>query len=168
MTSLTPWRGHYDPGVAATLSPYTRRTLLDYVAESAARNPNHPAILFKGSTTSYGALERLSDACAAAFTALGISRGDRVALLLPNCPQFVIAELGAWKIGAVVAPLNPLYAEAELEAALREGGATAIVGLTRFYARIKQAQPRTSVRHVKRKSTRLNSSHQIISYAVFC
>jgi long-chain acyl-CoA synthetase len=148
MTSLTPWLGHYDPGVAATLAPYPRRTLLDYVSESAARNPGHPAILFKGSTLTYGALERLSNACAAAFAALGIGRGDRVALLLPNCPQFVIAELGAWKVGAIVAPLSPIYAEAELEAALRESGATAIIGLTRYYARMKHVQAHTPVRHV--------------------
>jgi long-chain acyl-CoA synthetase len=148
MNPQTPWLGHYDPGVAPTLSPYPQRTLLDYVSESAARDPNHPAILFKGSTVTYGALERESDACAAAFTELGITRGDRIALVLPNCPQFVIAELGAWKIGAIVAPLNPLYADAELEAALRESGAIAVVCLTRFYARVKQVQPRTSVRHV--------------------
>ena len=148
MNPPTPWLGHYDPGVAASLTPYPRRTLLDYVSESAQRAPNHPAILFKGSAVSYGELERLSDACAAAFTALGITRGDRIALLLPNCPQFVIAELGAWKIGAIVAPLNPLYAEAELESALRESGATAIVGLTRYYERIKRVQPKTSLRQV--------------------
>jgi long-chain acyl-CoA synthetase len=148
MNPQTPWLGHYDPGVAPTLFPYPSRTLLDYVSEWATRDPNHPAIVFKGSTLTYGALDRQSDACAAAFTALGITRGDRVALLLPNCPQFVVAELGAWKIGAVVAPLNPLYADAELEAALRESGAIAIVGLTRYYGRIKRVQPQTSVRHV--------------------
>jgi len=148
MNPQTPWLGHYDPGVAPTLSPYPRRTLLDYVSESAARDPNHPAILFKGSTITYGALERLSNACAAAFTELGLTRGDRIALLLPNCPQFIVAELGAWKIGAIVAPLNPLYAEAELEAALRESGATAIIGLTRYYTRIKHVQTRTSLRQV--------------------
>ena len=148
MNAQTPWLGHYDPGVAPTLSPYPGRTLLDYVSESAARDPNHPAILFKGSTITYGALERLSDACAAAFVELGITRGDRIALLLPNCPQFVIAELGAWKIGAILAPLSPLYTEAELEAALGESGAIAIVGLNRYYARLKHVQPRTSIRHV--------------------
>jgi len=148
MSQQAPWLGHYDPGVPPTLSPYPGRTLPDYVSESATRDPNHPAILFKGSTMTYGALERLSNACAAAFLELGLARGDRIALLLPNCPQFVIAELGAWKIGAIVAPLNPLYAEAELEAALRESGATAIVGLTRYYARIKHVQARTPVRHV--------------------
>jgi long-chain acyl-CoA synthetase len=148
MSPLTPWLGHYDPGVPPSISPYPNRTLLDFVSESAARDPKHPAILFKGSTVTYGELERLSDACAAAFTHIGITRGDRIALLLPNCPQFVIAELGAWKIGAIVAPLNPLYAEAEIEAALRESGATAILCLTRFYKRVKQAQPRTAVRQV--------------------
>jgi len=148
MTASTPWLGHYDPGVPPTLVPYPGRTLIDYVSETAARHPQHAALLFKGSTITYGALERLSDACASAFTALGIARGDRIALLLPNCPQFVIAELGAWKIGAIVAPLNPLYAEAELEAALRESGATAIVGLTRYYGRLQHVRARTSLRHV--------------------
>ena len=144
----TPWLGHYDPGVPATLAPYPSRTLLDFVTDAAAARPGHPALLFKGSTLSYSALERLSDACAAAFSALGIGRGDRVALLLPNCPQFFIAELGAWKVGAIVAPLNPIYADAEIEAALREGGAIAIVTLTRYYERVKRLQPRTQVRQV--------------------
>ena len=148
MTRETPWLEHYDPGVKATLAPYPERTLVDYVSDSASKNPRHPAILFKGSTVSYAQLEHLSDACAAAFAALGIGRGDRIALLLPNCPQFVVAELGAWKIGAVVAPLNPLYAEAELEMALRESGATAIVVLTRFYERVKHVQARTRLQHV--------------------
>ncbi len=148
MASLTPWLGHYDPGVPHTLAPYPRRTLLDYVSESATRDPGHPAILFKGSTVTYGELERLGNACAAAFAAISISRGDRIALLLPNCPQFVVAELGAWKLGAIVAPLNPLYTEVELESALRESGATTVLCLTRYYSRVKQAQPRTSVRQV--------------------
>jgi len=148
MDSLTPWLGHYDPGVPPSISPYPSRTLLDFVSESAARDPHHPALLFKGSTVTYGELDRLSEACAAAFTKIGVARGDRIALLLPNCPQFIVAELGAWKIGAIVSPLNPLYAEVELETALRESGATAILCLTRFYNRVKQVQPKTAVRHV--------------------
>src|SRR5438034_6849098 len=109
MTSAASWLAHYDPGVPATLAPYPPRTLVDYVSERARQRPDHPALLFKGATITYAALERWSDSCAAALAALGIRRGDRVALLLPNCPQFFIAELGAWKLGAVVAPLNPIY-----------------------------------------------------------
>src|SRR5256885_17219238 len=104
MAGAAPWLSHYDEGVPRTLVPYPNRTLLDYVAEAARENPALPALIFKGATVTYGALDRLSDACASAFAALGIKRGDRVALLVPNCPQFVIAELAAWKIGAIVAP----------------------------------------------------------------
>jgi len=143
----TPWLEHYDHGVPATLT-YPDGTILDWVAETARRLPDHPAILFKGTTISYGALERLSDACAAALQSLGVARGDRVALVLPNCPQFVIVELAVWKLGAILAPLNPLYTEAELETALSESGATIAVVLTRYYERLKRVQPKTSLRQI--------------------
>ena len=71
-----------------------------------------------------------------------------MALLLPNCPQFQIAQFGAWKIGAIVAPLNPIYTEHELEGPLREHGIETMVTLTRFYPRVKQVQPRTPIRRV--------------------
>jgi long-chain acyl-CoA synthetase len=148
MNPTMPWLEHYDHGVPATLTPYQDRTILDCVADTAGRFPNHPAILFKGTAISYGELERLSDACAAALQSLGVGRGVRVALLLPNCPQFLIVELAAWKLGAILAPLNPLYTEAELEAALGESGAPIAVVLTRFYERIKRVQPKTAVRKV--------------------
>jgi long-chain acyl-CoA synthetase len=143
-----PWLAHYDEGVPHTLAPYPNRTLIDYLADWSRDHPNQPALLFKGRTISYGALDRLSDACAAAFASLGVKRGDRVALLLPNCPQFQIAQFGAWKIGAIVAPLNPIYTEHELEGPLREHGIETIVTLTRFYPRVKQVQPRTPVTRV--------------------
>ena len=148
MPFIGPWVEHYDAGVPATLAPYPDRTLLDFVSDAVERLPDHPALLFKGSAVSYGRLDRLSDACASAFSALGVARGDRVALLLPNCPQFFIAELGAWKIGAIVAPLNPIYADAEVEAALRQQGATIVVTLTRYYERVKRVQARTAIRQV--------------------
>jgi long-chain acyl-CoA synthetase len=138
----------YDAGVPSTLAPYPDRTLLDYLADIAHDRPNHPALLFKGATITWSELERLSDACASAFAALGIKRGDRIALLLPNCPQFSIAQFAAWKLGAIVAPLNPIYTEHELEGPLREQGIETILTLTRFYDRVKRVQPRTPVRRV--------------------
>src|SRR5829696_12883 len=93
------WLRHYDQGIPETLAPYPERSLLDDVAEAVAERPGAPALLFKGRTVTYGELARLSDAFAAALTGLGVARGDRVALLLPNCPQFLICELGAWKTG---------------------------------------------------------------------
>jgi long-chain acyl-CoA synthetase len=148
MDPAAPWLPHYDDGVPATLGAYPDRTLVDYLEDAARAHPDHQALLFKGSVVTYGQLHSLSDACAAAFASLGVTRGDRVALLLPNCPQFMIAQFGAWKIGAIVAPLNPIYTEHELEGPLRDHGVGTIVTLTRFYGRVKRVQPRTHVRRV--------------------
>ena len=148
MSAAAPWLAHYDPGVPATLAPYPDRSLVDYLADAARDSANDPAVQFKGATLSFADLERLSDACASAFVALGIKRGERIALLLPNCPQFLIAQYGAWKIGAIVAPLNPIYTESELEGPLREHGVETIVTLTRFYQRIKSIQKRTPLRRI--------------------
>jgi long-chain acyl-CoA synthetase len=148
MSPDAPWLEHYDAGVPATLAPYPNATLVDYLSASVRARPEAPALLFKGSTISRAALEDLSDAFAAALSSVGVRRGDRVGLLLPNCPQFFVAEFAAWKIGAIVAPLNPTYTEHELEAPLQEHGIETVVTLTRFYERVKRAQPRTSVRRV--------------------
>jgi long-chain acyl-CoA synthetase len=143
-----PWLAHYDPTVPSTLAPYPDHTLTDYLADAARERPDAPAILFKGTTLSFADLARLSDTCGAAFAALGVRPGDRVALVLPNCPQFVIAQFGAWKAGAIVAPLNPTYTDHDLEGALRDQGVETLVTLTRFYQRIKGLQPRTAVRRI--------------------
>ena len=148
MPSLAPWLSHYDPGVPATLAPYPERTLVDYLDDHARATPTAPALLFKGAAVSWADLGRLSDAFAAALAALGVKRDDRVAIVLPNCPQFFIAQFGAWKLGAIVAPLNPVYTEPELEGPLREHGVETVITLTRFYPRVKRVQPRTPVRRV--------------------
>lgn len=141
-----PWLEHYDEGVPHTLQPYPDRTLLDVISDTARQRPEHPASLFKGASLSYGEWERLSDACAAGLAALGVKKGDRVALVLPNLPQLLIAELGAWKAGAIAVPMNPLYTEHELEHCFQECGAETAVVLTRFYDKVKSVQPNTSLR----------------------
>jgi len=142
------WLEHYDQGMPETLGPYPERTLLDDLADAVAQRPQAPAALFKGRTVSHGELDRLSDAFAAALAGLGVAKGDRVALLLPNCPQFLLCELGAWKAGAVVHPLNSIYTEQELQVALGRTGAETVVVLTPFYGRVKAVQPRTALTRV--------------------
>jgi long-chain acyl-CoA synthetase len=143
--STRPWLAHYDQGVPPSLAPYPSGTLVDYLRQHAAARPGAAAVLFKGRAVSWSELDRTSDACAAGFAALGVGRGDKVALLLPNCPQFVIAQLGLWKLGAVVVPLNPIYTEHEMVAPLVNAGVRIVVSLTRFYDTLKAAQPRTGV-----------------------
>jgi long-chain acyl-CoA synthetase len=148
MSDSRPWLFRYDPGVPRTLAPYPQRTLVDYLSDLALQRPHDPALLFKGSTMTYGELERESDRAAAALDAIGVARGDRVALLLPNCPQFFVAEFAIWKLGAIVAPLNPIYTEHELEGPIAEHGIQTVITLTRFYERVKRIQTRTPLKRI--------------------
>ena len=142
------WTAHYDPGVPESLAPYPARTLVDYVRDSGAQHPDAPALFFKGTRMSNADLDRLSDRFASGLVGAGVRRGDRVALVLPNCPQFLIAELGAWKAGATVLPLNPLYTGSELIEPLRNAGVEIVVTLTPFYRRLKDIQGQTPVKRL--------------------
>ena len=142
------WLANYDDGVPSTLEPYPDRSLTDYLQEAAARWPDRPALLFKGATINYGKLEQQSNAFGSALRDIGVVKGDRVAICLPNCPQFLIAEFGAWKVGAIACPFNPTYSEREMEDALRATGAETVVVLSRFYGKVKNIQSRTSVKRI--------------------
>ncbi len=139
---------NYDKGVPTTLQPYLQQTMIDVVRETVSLRPDHMALYFKGTKISYGQLDRLSDQFANALIAMGIKKGDRVALVMPNIPQFVIAEFGIWKAGAVAACINPLYTEYEMEHALNECGAETVVAMTTFYNKIKNVQSKTKVKRV--------------------
>ena len=142
------WLANYDEGVPTSLEPYPEHSLLDYLHEAANKWPDRPALLFKGATVTYGDLNADSEAFAAALAAIGVRAGDRVAICLPNCPQFMVAEFGAWKIGAVTCPFNPMYTERETEDALQATGAQTVVVLNRFYGKLKAIQPRTSLKRI--------------------
>ena len=143
-----PWLASYDRGVPASLAPYPNRTILDFITDQARTRADRPALLFKGASVSWAQLERDSDVFASALRGIGVGRGDRVGLVLPNCPQFFVAELAAWKLGAIVAPLNPIYTEHELEGPLQDNGIDTVVTLTRFYERVSRVRPRTSIKRV--------------------
>jgi long-chain acyl-CoA synthetase len=142
------WLRHYDEGVPHSMQPYPQKTLLDVISETTRQRPGHPALFFKGATITYGKLERLSDQFASALVHLGVNKGDRVALLLPNMPQLVLGMLGTWKAGGVAVPMNPLYTERELEFALQECGAETALVMTRYYDKTKAVQRQTKVRNV--------------------
>lgn len=146
--SESRWLANYDDGVPTSLKPYPDRTLIDYLRESAERWPTRPALMFKGTAVTYGQLQADSGSFAAALAGMGVKPGDRVAICLPNCPQFMVAEYGAWKIGAIACPFNPLYTEREMEDALQATGAETVVVLNRFYDKLKSIQPRTALKRV--------------------
>jgi long-chain acyl-CoA synthetase len=143
-----PWLSHYDEGVPRSIDAYPDKTLVDFVAERARSKPESRALIFIGKQGSFAEIDRASDAFARGLRGLGVKEGDRVALVLPNCPQFVIAELAAWKLGAMIAPQNPIYTERELQESLGATSPATIVVLTMFYDRLKRIQANTSVKNV--------------------
>jgi acyl-CoA synthetase (AMP-forming)/AMP-acid ligase II len=96
------WLKHYGRGVPHTLQPYPEHALPDVMDDAARQRPSHPALLFKGACLSYRQVECLSNALAAALVSMGVKKGDRVALVLPNSPQWVVGQLAAWKAGAIL------------------------------------------------------------------
>lgn len=138
------WISQYDSGVPATID-YPDWTVPDLLRGSAARFPDSSALLFYGKTISFGELDDLTTRFALALRALGVSHGDRVALMLPNIPQAVIGYYGVLKAGAIVVPTNPLYVEREIQTQISDSGCEAMVALDLFYPRIRAVQEKTSL-----------------------
>ena len=150
-----PWFANYDPGVPHT-QVYPAIPLQQFLTDSAARHPQAVATIFGAvvahrlmeSSLTYAELDRLADRFAAGLQSLGVRKGDRLALLLPNCPQFVIAFYGALRAGAVVVPCNPLYTAPELHRQLADSGTETLVALSRLHAVARAAREGTAVRNV--------------------
>ena len=144
-----PWFRHYDKGVPHSLKPYPEQTLLDLLSETLrSGRGDDPALLFQGTTISYRELDRQSGAFAAALVAAGVRKGDRVAIVMPNSPQMIIAEFGIWKAGGVVVPINPLYTGHELEHALSECSAETAVVLSMFYDKVCEVRTKTPLKRI--------------------
>ncbi len=142
-----PWLKHYDEGVPYTLA-YPSQPLFRFLETAARRYPRNRAVVFYDHALSYRELNQAIDRFAHALLALGVAKGDRVALLLPNSPQMVIAYYGALKAGAVVVSMNPLFTAEELVQQLNDSGAETIVALSVMYELIKKVKPQTGLRRV--------------------
>ncbi|THA52688.1 long-chain fatty acid--CoA ligase [Streptomyces sp. A1136] len=120
-----PW---LDLLTAAQRAPVTPPpSVLDAFRAAAGRAPDRPALAYFDGRLTYAETDALSDAVAGHLAARGVRRGDRVAVMLQNTPHFVLAVLAAWKAGAIVVPLNPMYKSGEVGHVLRDSGATALV-----------------------------------------
>jgi long-chain acyl-CoA synthetase len=142
-----PWFAHYG-AVPRSLAPYPDLSLGACVRRAAERWGDRPALTFYGATTSFAELDRQVERFAAALQALGVRRGDRVALMLPNCPQFVVAFYGALRAGAIAVGINPLYTPRELAHVLRDSEAAVFVALAPMLRAYDAIDGATPVRHV--------------------
>ena len=142
------WLRVYDPGVPTEVE-VPDAPLHALLSASAARVPDRTVIRFFGRSVSYRELDEAVNRFANALIGLGVGKGDRVALFMPNCPQMVIAYYGGLRAGAVVVPCSPLYVESELEHQLADAEAKVIVCLSALFGRVQAVRARVpSVRHV--------------------
>ena len=153
-----PWLNEYDSGVPASIE-YPRVPVHQFLLDSAAKYPDKTALIYGNvveplgnmlmdTTMSYGQLLELTQRFAAALQQVGVQKGDRVAIHLPNCPQFVIAYYATLMIGGIVVPCNPQYVPRELEHQFNDSGATVAVTLSLTYPLVKQIRDKTQIQHV--------------------
>ena len=142
-----PWTRHYDPGVPATLV-YPDATVQDFLDDAVENFPSATCTVFFSAKRTYKQISDDAWRFANGLRALGVKKGDRVAIMLPNTPQFVIAFFGTLRAGATVVPCNPLYTVPELRHQLQDCGAETIVVLSRLYPVVKAAREGTRVKNV--------------------
>jgi long-chain acyl-CoA synthetase len=153
-----PWLNEYDSGVPATID-YPKVPLQQFLVDAAAKYPDKTAVIYGNvveplgnalmdTSMSYRRLLELTLQFSAALQQLGVQKGDRVAIHLPNCPQFIIAYYATLMAGGIVVSCNPQYVARELEHQLNDSGATVAVTLSLTYPIVKQIRAKTQLEHV--------------------
>jgi long-chain acyl-CoA synthetase len=143
----TPWLDSYPPGVPEHVQ-VPQENLARLLADAARDYPHAPAFHFEGRTTSYAELAEQAWRFAGALAGLGVTKGTRVGLILPNSPQVIVAFFATLRLGGVVVLNNPLYTERELEHQLGDAGVEVLVCLDLLYERVKPLRQRLGIREV--------------------
>jgi long-chain acyl-CoA synthetase len=138
------WHKHYPPGVPAEIE-FEPITMPQVLTRTASRFPDRPALVFMGTVITYGELDKLVNRFARALTRLGVKKDDKVAVILPNVPQIVIAVYGAFRIGAVNVMNNPLYTEKELTYQLNDSESTVLITLDTLFPLAEKLLKNTGV-----------------------
>lgn len=141
------WLKHYQDRVPFALD-CPSVNIYQLLASSCLRFSRNDALVFFGRRITYSELGALIDRFASSLYQLGVRKGDKVAILLPNCPQMVIAIYGSLKLGAVVVPLNPLYVEREIEFHIGDSGAQTLVVLDSLYFKVSGLRERGLIKNV--------------------
>jgi len=143
-----PWLAAYPQGVPADIDTTQYSSLVALMDEAFKKYANRVAYSFMGKDVTYAQTDSLSSAFAAYLQGLGLVKGDRVAIMMPNVPQYPVTVAAVLRAGFVVVNVNPLYTPRELEHQLKDSGAKAIVIIENFATTLEQCITHTPVKHV--------------------
>jgi long-chain acyl-CoA synthetase len=148
MTDHRSWFASYPPDVPRSLEPYPKESVFALLQSAVAGFPDRPALAFFGAHMTYAKLLQEVERFSAVLAGLGVRRGDRVGMILPNCPEYVIAFFACQRLGAVAVGNNPLYTERELQHQIADSGAKVMIVLDQIYHRFGQVRDASGVQEV--------------------
>ena len=146
--SKRPWLNAYPEGVPADIDASQYPSLVALMEEAFAKHADKVAYSFMGKELSFAEVDAKSKLFAAYLQSLGLQRGDRVALMMPNIPQYPVAVAGVLRAGYVLVNVNPLYTARELEHQLKDSGAKAIVIIENFAKTLQDGMHGSAVQHI--------------------
>jgi long-chain acyl-CoA synthetase len=140
-----PWLKFYDSRISPDVT-VDYESLFDLLKQAANIHNEKPALTFFGKSWSYKETRIISEWFAASLYRIGLKKGDRMAIMLPNCPQYIFSLFAAFRLGGIVVQVNPMYVEREIEYVLNDSESEYMVVFEALYPRVKQVQPKTSVK----------------------
>ncbi len=143
-----PWLSSYPQGVPADIDASQYPSLVALMEASFKKYADRTAYSFMGKDVSYAETDKQSKSFAAYLQGLGLAKGDRVAVMMPNCPQYPIAVAAILRAGLILVNVNPLYTPRELEHQLKDSGAKAIVIMENFGTTLQQCIAATPIKHI--------------------
>ena len=143
--TIQPWSSHYDPGVPRHID-YPPVPVFHFLNESARLYPDLPCTIINDTVITYSAMDKVTDQIARALVVLGVRKGDRLGIFLPNNPDFVKIYYGILKAGGVVVATNPAYTAAELEYQVNDSGLAIMFGTASSYEKLKAVRLRTALK----------------------
>ncbi|MGG1573967.1 long-chain-fatty-acid--CoA ligase [Fictibacillus sp. NRS-1165] len=162
MSENKVWKSHYPETIQPDLQ-IPDMSIPQLLQQTADRYPDLNALSFYGQKTTYQELQHLVNRFASALQQTGVEAGDRVAIMLPNCPQYVIAYYGVLSAGAVVTQVNPMLVERELQHILEDSGADTIVVYAPLYGQIKKLHPASPLKRIITVSLEPNGQQKDLS-----
>ncbi|MCZ2126414.1 MAG: long-chain fatty acid--CoA ligase [Anaerolineales bacterium] len=145
--SNKPWLAHYDKGVPQTID-YPQVPLFYFLEEAAKKYPDKASTIFKGAVVSYKEMNQRANSIAAALVEMGVQKGDRIGIFMPNLPQFVEVFFGILKAGGVVVAVNPTYPVDEVLLPVKDADIKIMFTLTRFYNTLKEVRKKSGLQRI--------------------